>query len=373
MNQTSYALQLQNVSWTYNRGQGTSPFTLKDVSLAVRERECFVLLGASGCGKTTLLKLAAGLLSPDAGDVRLGDVLVTPMAPEHRGIGMVFQQPLLFPHMTVAENVSFPLRMQRVGRTERHNQAVQWLERVGLAGYAARMPDTLSGGQQQRVALARAFAARPRLLLMDEPFSALDPLTREEMRTLFRAIRQVEPLPVLFVTHDRDEAFELADRIGVMKNGRMEDVGPPHRLYDAPATTYIAELLGAVIQWDGECIDGRLRLPLPIGEITLAQASLHPSFPHGDQRCSGTVIIRPECVRVHRELPQDNRIVAQGRVRNIRQRPGGLRCWVQVDGLHREIEAMTDQPLSIGDATTVSFRLADLRWIPGQHKEEGTC
>jgi len=125
MNQTSYALQLQNVSWTYNRGQGTSPFTLKDVSLAVRERECFVLLGASGCGKTTLLKLAAGLLSPDAGDVRLGDVLVTPMAPEHRGIGMVFQQPLLFPHMTVAENVSFPLQMQRVGRTERHNQAVQ--------------------------------------------------------------------------------------------------------------------------------------------------------------------------------------------------------------------------------------------------------
>ncbi|TAA70505.1 ABC transporter ATP-binding protein [Planococcus salinarum] len=223
---------------------GQEPFVLQPVDLTIREAEFFTLLGPSGCGKTTLLKLVAGLLQADSGQLWLGDSELTAVPPEDRRFSMVFQQPLLFPHMTIEDNVAFGLKMQKVKRKKRLSLAQEMLEFVGLAGFESRFPDGLSGGQQQRVALARALVADPRLLLMDEPFSALDPGLREEMRELLSRIQKQLGVTVLFVTHDREEAFELSDRIGIMGNGRLLQVGTAMELYELPASTQIARFLG---------------------------------------------------------------------------------------------------------------------------------
>lgn len=219
-------------------------FTLEPIDLAIREGEFVSLLGPSGCGKTTLLKLTAGLLQPDAGKIRFGNKDITRMPPEARRFSMVFQEPLLFPHMTIGDNVSFGLKMQKVAKKERQFEATRMLEVVGLAGYESRFPEELSGGQQQRAALARALVAKPRVLLMDEPFSALDPGLREEMRELLSGIQRELGVTVLFVTHDREEAFEMSDRIGIMSDGRLLQVGTPTELYEQPASTKVASFLG---------------------------------------------------------------------------------------------------------------------------------
>lgn len=219
-------------------------FRLHPISLEIRPGEFFSLLGPSGCGKTTLLKLVAGLLEADSGELWFGESNLTKVPPEERKFAMVFQQSLLFPHMTIGDNVAFGLKMQKVAKTERLLKAKEMLTRVGLAGFDHRFPDELSGGQQQRVALARALVASPRLLLMDEPFSALDPSLREEMRELLSSIQKQFGVTVLFVTHDRQEAFDLSDRVGIMNDGRLLQVGTAKELYQQPGTTQIASFLG---------------------------------------------------------------------------------------------------------------------------------
>lgn len=242
-------LQIINISKRYevtkNKVKSENDFSLNSIHFTIKEGEFFSLLGPSGCGKTTLLKLVAGLLKPDVGDVFLGSTRVTPLLPENRGFSMVFQQSLLFPHMTVEENVSFGLKMQGMNKKERLQLAREMLEQVGLKGYGSRYPSALSGGQQQRVSLARALVTRPRLLLMDEPFSALDPSLREEMRELVSDIHKRLQVTILFVTHDRDEAFQLSDRIGVMKEGALLQIGNPQELYEHPNTPEVAMFLGA--------------------------------------------------------------------------------------------------------------------------------
>lgn len=221
-----------------------APFALGPIDLTIREGEFFSLLGPSGCGKTTLLKLVAGLTEADAGNILFGDNDLTKVAPEARRFSMIFQQPLLFPHMTIEENAAFGLKMQKIGKKERLLEARRMLAMTGLSGFEHRYPDELSGGQQQRVALARALVAKPRLLLMDEPFSALDPGLREEMRELLGTIQHELGVTVLFVTHDRQEAFELSDRIGIMSGGQLLQVGTPVDLYERPESTTVASFLG---------------------------------------------------------------------------------------------------------------------------------
>ena len=242
-------LQIINISKRYegtkNKVKSENDFSLNSIHLTIKDGEFFSLLGPSGCGKTTLLKLVAGLLTPDAGDVFLGSTRVTPLLPENRGFSMVFQQALLFPHMTVEENISFGLKMKGMNKKDRLQLAREMLEQVGLAGYGSRFPSALSGGQQQRVSLARALVTRPRLLLMDEPFSSLDPSLREEMRELVSEIHNRFKVTILFVTHDRDEAFQLSDRIGVMKEGALLQVGNPQELYEHPNNPEVAMFLGA--------------------------------------------------------------------------------------------------------------------------------
>jgi len=217
---------------------------VNNVSLEVADGEFFVLLGPSGSGKSTILRMIAGLAGIDAGRVVLHGRDVTAQPPQRRGTGFVFQNYALFRHMSVAENVEFGLRIRKVAAAARRRKRDELLELVGLAGLGGRMPRQLSGGQQQRVALARALAYEPEVLLLDEPFGALDAKIRIELRRTLRTIQRNIGMTTIFVTHDQEEAFELADRLGVMNVGRLLEVGPPDELYLHPQTEFVATFLG---------------------------------------------------------------------------------------------------------------------------------
>ena len=224
---------------------GTLP-VVNGLSFEVAEGELFALLGPSGCGKTTALRLIAGFMRPDRGSITVdGRVLAderSVVPPEKRGIGFVFQDYALFPHLTVAQNVAFGLK--RGKRAEREVRVAEVLKLVGLEGLEARLPHALSGGQQQRVALARALAPRPRLLLLDEPFSNLDALFRNEMRERVRNILKAEGVTAVLVTHDQEEALLFADRLAVMQSGRLDQIGTPEEIYLTPRTLFVAQFLG---------------------------------------------------------------------------------------------------------------------------------
>jgi putative spermidine/putrescine transport system ATP-binding protein len=214
------------------------------VSLEIRHGEFFTLLGPSGSGKTTTLRLIAGFVLPDAGSVELAGEHVEHLPPYARDVNTVFQDYALFPHMTVAENVAYGLRVRRVGREERRRRAQESLELVRLSGLGARKPAELSGGQRQRVALARAIVNRPRVLLLDEPLGALDLKLRQEMQLELKRIQQEVGITFVYVTHDQEEALTMSDRLAVFRDGRIEQVGAPAEVYERPATEFIASFVG---------------------------------------------------------------------------------------------------------------------------------
>jgi len=218
---------------------------VNQVSLEIGDGELLVLLGPSGSGKSTILRMIAGLTPCDHGRVILHGRDVTALPPQKRGVGIVFQNYALFRHMTVAENIEFALRIRSVSKAERRKRREELIELVDLAGLAGRMPGQLSGGQQQRVALARALAHHPEVLLLDEPFGALDAKIRVDLRRAVHRIQRELGVAAIFVTHDQEEAFEVADRIGVLHEGRLLEVGPPHELYARPRTEFVARFLGA--------------------------------------------------------------------------------------------------------------------------------
>ncbi len=215
-----------------------------DVSVEVGPGELLALVGASGSGKTTTLRIAAGYEQPDAGTVTLGGVDITRVPPERRGFGMVFQHYALFPHMPVEGNVAFGLEARGVSKAERLEKALTALTSVGLGGAGDRAIQSLSGGEQQRVALARALVIEPRALLLDEPLSNLDPTLRQAMRDDLRAMLRRVGVPALFVTHDQEDAFAIADRIALLKKGRLLQVGTPEELYEAPESREVAAFIG---------------------------------------------------------------------------------------------------------------------------------
>ena len=215
-----------------------------DFSLAVGKGEFISFLGPSGCGKTTTLQMIAGFLDPSRGAIRLEAKDLASVHPAKRGLGIVFQSYALFPHMTAAENVAFGLEMRRVSRTERAERVRAALSMVGLAGYEERYPRRMSGGQQQRVALARALVIRPSVLLLDEPLSNLDAKLREEMQIELRQIQRTLGTTTILVTHDQNEAMSLSDRIVVMSQGRIEQIGTPQETYERPASAFVSQFLG---------------------------------------------------------------------------------------------------------------------------------
>ena len=234
------AVSLAGVTYRYP-GSSAGVF---DVSLEILPGELVVCIGPSGCGKTTLLRLVAGFLRPEAGTIRLGGEDVSALPPRARECGVVFQAYALFPHMRVWENVAYPLRVRGVAPGERRRRAEAMLEVVGLRGLHERLPAQLSGGQQQRVALARALVFEPRAMLLDEPLSALDAATRLVMRDEIRRIQRGQDIATFLITHDQDEALSLADRIVVLRDGRLVQTAPPQDLYDRPADAFVAGFVG---------------------------------------------------------------------------------------------------------------------------------
>src|SRR5581483_4645609 len=226
-----------------------------DIDLTIRRGELMVCIGPSGCGKTTLLRLIAGFLKPDRGVIRLNGEDVSTLPTRARECGIVFQAYALFPHMRVWENVAYALRVRGQPVEERHRRAHAMLELVGLAELEDRLPAQLSGGQQQRVALARALVFNPRALLLDEPLSALDAATRVAMRDEVRRIQREQNIASLLITHDQDEALSLADRIAVMKAGRIVQVGSPGEIYDHPADAFVAGFVGRANVLDGTVVN----------------------------------------------------------------------------------------------------------------------
>ncbi len=228
---------------------------LRDVSLDVPDGELVALLGPSGCGKTTLLRILAGLETADAGEVRHGGEEISARSARERNVGLVFQHYALFRHMTVAENVGFALRVRKRPGAEVAARVDELLSLVQLDGYRHRYPQQLSGGQRQRVALARALATQPRILLLDEPFGALDARVRQELRRWLRRLHDELHVTSVFVTHDQEEAFEVSDRVVLMNHGRIEQVGTPAEVFEEPATPFVMRFLGAVNVFQGR-VDG---------------------------------------------------------------------------------------------------------------------
>ncbi|MDQ6883498.1 MAG: ABC transporter ATP-binding protein [Candidatus Dormibacteraeota bacterium] len=261
---------------------------LDGLSLTISPGELVALLGPSGCGKTTALRLLAGLEEADGGRVVIAGEDVTGLAANRRDVGMVFQAYSLFPHMTAWQNVAFGLQMRKVPVTERRRRAGEVLELVGLSGFANRYAHQLSGGQQQRVALARALAIRPKVLLLDEPLSALDAKVRFRLRDEIRRVQLEIGITTLFVTHDQEEALAIADRVGVMQAGRLEQLGPPTVVYSRPATPFVASFVG---------LTNRLPGVVRHGEVEVRGVRL-PLVQRDEPDGSAVALVRPEAVTV---------------------------------------------------------------------------
>jgi putative spermidine/putrescine transport system ATP-binding protein len=262
-------ITLERCSKTFDDGTRA----LHPTDLEIAAGETIVLLGPSGCGKTTTLRIVAGLESPDAGGrVRFGDADVTDVPIERRNVGMVFQSYALFPNLTVEGNVEYGLKVRRMPATERAARVREMLAMMRIESLAARRIDQISGGQRQRVALARAIAPRPRVLLLDEPLTALDARLREDLRLDIDRLLRSLGITTVYVTHDQAEAMALGDRIAVMSQGRIAQIGTPEQVYFQPADTFVADFIGTMNRVTGTIVDGALRfqggrVPLPAGHL----------------------------------------------------------------------------------------------------------
>ncbi len=322
---------------------------VNDVSFEVPAGQLVALLGPSGSGKSTILRVIAGLEPADAGDVELTGEDATNLPAQQRGVGFVFQHYALFRHMTIRQNVAFGLDVQkpRPDRSEIRRRVDELLDLVQLIGYADRYPSQLSGGQRQRVALARALAPRPKVLLLDEPFGALDSKVRDELRTWLRKLHDEVHVTSLFVTHDQQEAFEVSDQVVVLNKGRVEQMGPPQDLYERPTSAFVTEFLGAVNVLRVETVLGmdhlgeEVPLPLPIPGPAGATTPINAQTNTGT-----TVYVRPHDFDVTRE--RNGRPAWTARIRRLTPLGGLVRLDLTLlDGTSLHVQLTRERCLEL--------------------------
>jgi ABC-type Fe3+/spermidine/putrescine transport system ATPase subunit len=344
-----------------------SHLAVAGLDLEVAEGEFVTLLGPSGCGKTTTLNMIAGFIEPTAGRIEIGGARMDGLPPFRRDLGVVFQDYALFPHMTVAENVAFGLRMRGLGRDEAARRVADALAMVKLSGLDARRPLQLSGGQRQRVALARALVIRPRMLLLDEPLSNLDLKLREEMRIEISALQKQLGIATIFVTHDQGEALAMSDRIAVMRAGLVEQIGPPAEIYRYPRTRFVAEFIGAITLIEGQVRgmeDGMLRVGTAAGDL-LAESD--PPPPPGTRV---TLAIRPERIALSSAPPSPapGRATLEGTVATAVYVGSRTELRVTVAGGSPVVAETMDTPGSglarIGASVWMTVRAEDCRALP---------
>lgn len=309
-----------------------------NVTLVVRQGSFTTLLGPSGCGKTTTLRLIAGFETPDSGDISLDGESLTKTPPWERDIGFVFQNYALFPHMTVSSNISFGLETRGVGKNEIQARVQEVLDLVSLLGLGQRYPAQLSGGQQQRVALARAIVTQPRVLLLDEPLSNLDAKLREETRVELRRIQQETGITALYVTHDQEEALALSDKVVVMNQGHVEQVGMPEDVWGNPRNLFTAEFLG---------VDNLLRC-----QIRNGQAHLSPNYTIPYSRGDGDVVLGIRAADVFISLDGGG---CRGEVISSAFGSGHTKYWLKTSLSQEPLVAMSDEPFSDGQIVKVDL------------------
>jgi spermidine/putrescine transport system ATP-binding protein len=305
VDQLAFDVELRSVTKRYG------PLVAVDeISLQVRRGEFLSLLGPSGCGKTTTLRMISGSEQPDAGEILIGGQDAVGIPPYRRDVNTVFQQYALFPHMSILDNVSYGLKQRKIGKKERYTKAHEALELVKLTGRDQHRPAQLSGGQQQRVALARALVMSPRVLLLDEPLGALDLKLRREMQIELKRIQQQVGITFVYVTHDQGEALSMSDRIAVMSNGRIEQLGDPRTIYDHPATAFVADFIGDMNFLEGEIVssaDGTFTADAGGSVVVRGRGTATP----GTRARLG---IRPERLLAHPYAPREGANVAPGEV-----------------------------------------------------------
>ena len=332
------------------------------IDLAVQRGELVTILGPSGSGKTTLLKIIAGFELPDAGVVRLKGEDITFATPAKRGIGMVFQNYALFPHLTVERNVAFPLEMRGVPRAQIRERVAAVLQLVSLAELAARLPRELSGGQQQRVALARSVVFDPGLLLLDEPFGALDRKLREQMQLEVKRLQRRLGLTALFVTHDQEEALVLSDRIAVMSEGRIEQLGTPEDIYAHPVNWFVADFVGESNLFRGRLAADEAGHPFALtGGVRIRVPA--SSFAMGSEV---GVLVRPERPRLIADGRQADNVV-RGRIVEVIYVGESVKYRLRIDAAH---ELLVRWPfrerggtLAAGDDVTVGWNVSDMHLV----------
>ena len=344
------AVEVQQAVKTFGQGE-LAVRALDDVSVTIRRGEFFTLLGPSGCGKTTLLRLIAGFETPTSGRILLDGEEITALPPNRRPVNTVFQSYALFPHLTVEQNIAFGLEMQDRPAAEVRDTVSRMLGLVQLDSMAQRRTSQLSGGQQQRVALARALAPKPKVLLLDEPLSALDLKLRKEMQTELKRLQLETGITFIFVTHDQEEALTMSDRIGVMNLGKILQIGDPRTIYTAPTNRFVASFIGETNVLSGTMGEGVVRLAAG-GEIPV-----HGPAPAG---AAVTVAVRPEQLRLE---PADTAYTIPATVTNWVYFGTDTHCHLALaDGT--EVMARLQNPAS-GDAGLERGARVGLRFTPG--------